>query len=94
MTSLARFAATATLCTVLATATAATAAATPDSATAPIADSGSSTVTGSAAAYGVYLIQVFFQQTGSSGLARSLDQLQCTLSGRQFNNGMCIGGGI
>ncbi|WP_327140356.1 hypothetical protein [Nocardia sp. NBC_01327] len=95
MPSLSRLTATAALCAALtAGATAVAAAAVPDSTAVPVADSGSSNVTGSAAAYGVDLIQIFLQQTGSSALARSLDQLECTLGGHQFSNGTCIIGGI
>ncbi|MFJ4656782.1 hypothetical protein ACIP5Y_36435 [Nocardia sp. NPDC088792] len=95
MSTLSRLTATAALCvTLTAGATAVAASAAPDSIAVPVADSGSSNFTGSAAAYGVDLIQILLQQTGSSALARSLDQLECTLSGHQFSNGTCIIGGI
>ncbi|MVU82103.1 hypothetical protein GPX89_33300 [Nocardia sp. ET3-3] len=89
-------AAAAALCTTLALGGTATADPTPSTfmvTTAPVVDSGSVSA-GSAASYGVSLIQTILMQTGSSGLARSLDQLACTLAGRQFSDGTCIGGGI
>ncbi|MET9490783.1 hypothetical protein [Nocardia sp. NPDC006630] len=95
MSSFSRLTATAALCATLTVgATALAAAAIPDTTATSVADSGSSNFTGSAAAYGVDLIQILLQQTGSSALARSLDQLECTLGGHQFSDGTCIIGGI